>query len=93
MTSHDIGDLIRLNAFFKNIEGQPTDPTGVTCSLRRPNGTLSTATVVDDPGDGAFHIDAAPVTGQHGIWYYRFTGTGAVQDTVQGAFNVRQPAV
>src|SRR4030095_14385082 len=86
----DIGDLICLHATF-TVEGAPTDPTTTSYAVRRPDGTLTVSTYPVGPivreSVGAFFVDQP--TDQRGRWWYRFTGTGAAEESQEGSFYVR----
>ena len=62
-TAHDIGDVRRLQATFKDTAAVLTDPTTVTFKIREPDGTITTKI-----GTGGGLVN--PSTG---VWYFDFT--------------------
>jgi hypothetical protein len=93
MNSYSVGDQVRLSATFTNSAGALTDPTTVTCILKRryqvtPVSTTYTyagGTVTKD-GTGLYHVDVVP--DNEGIWDYRWVATGTVVAAEEGAFSV-----
>ena len=93
MNSYDKGDLVRLTATFTNSAGVATDPTTVTCRVKSPTTTTvytyNPGTVLKD-STGVYHLDvSASAVGQ---WYYRWEGTGAVEQADEGTFVVEASA-
>lgn len=93
MNSYDKGDLVRLTATFTNSAGVATDPTAVTCQVKSPSATTTytynPGTVVKD-STGVYHLDvSASAAGQ---WWYRWEGTGAVEQADEGTFVVEASA-
>lgn len=90
VSEYDIGDLIYLSATFTNEAGALADPTTVTAQIRRVVGGLAAA-----PSDltpvrlslGVWTVDYSCTA--EGAYYYRFAGTGAVQQAAEGVFKVR----
>lgn len=82
----NVGDLPRLEAQFKNIDGEQQDPTTVTFKIQIPDeeGTVVTyvygvdSELVKDPVEvGRYHVDyTITVKGMHKWWTI---GTGLVQ--------------
>ena len=77
MNTYDVGDGIRLKAWF-TVTGTYTDPDIVTFSVRDPGGIVSTynytSGTVYKETDGKFFLDIfvdAP-----GQWWYEVFGTG-----------------
>ena len=91
--AYDIGDTRRLTVTFTNLAGAAADPTGVTFSIRKPDGTainyvyLTDAEIVKS-GTGVYYVDfAITLPGRH---IYRFAGTGAVAAAENGEFYARR---
>lgn len=87
---YDIGDRIRLSVAFTSA-GTATDPTTITCKVKEPDGTITTATyalaeVVKD-STGNYHYDFTP--DQEGKHYYRFEGAGALIAAAESDFMIR----
>lgn len=91
MSVHEINDVVVVTSSFYNSNGQLTNPTGLTFSYRKPDGstasyTLSDAELVND-SVGTYHVnltvDAA------GAWFWSWVATGAVADADHGYFYVR----
>lgn len=85
MTTYDIGDEVRLSVAFTDADGVAADPTTVTCTVRKPDG--STLTPSATGSSGSYHADIQP--DQTGNWHYRFAGTGALVAAEEGQFYVR----
>lgn len=85
-TVYDVGDLVRVTAAFTDVDGAAVDPTIVKLQVRsRLISAVYTDAVQD--GTGLFHRDV-PVDCS-GVWYYRWTGIGAVEAGGEGAFQVK----
>ena len=65
------------------------DPTTVTCTVKQPDGTLSTPAVVKD-GVGLYHADFNPT--QSGAHMYQFVGSGLVETNGERTFTVKASA-
>lgn len=99
--TRDIGDLERIGnhaasgaAAFADISGTATDPTAVTLSVRKPDGTRLVYGWPSDGANGAvvkdetgrFHVDV--LLDQAGNWLYRLAGTGDVTAAAEGYLTV-----
>lgn len=89
VTSYNQGDLIRIQATFKDLNGNLVDPTTVTLKVKVPAGTVSTysypGTVVRS-SLGVFYYDlAVSAAGTH---HYNWSGTGAYQAADEDSFEV-----
>jgi uncharacterized protein YfaS (alpha-2-macroglobulin family) len=91
MSTHDLGDVLRINAIFADDDGEPIDPTTVKADVTDPNGTETTYTYSVDAeftqtavGEYQLEIelDAA------GPWYYRIYSTGTGQASEKGHVDV-----
>jgi hypothetical protein len=85
---YDVGDLVRISAVFKNSAGTATDPTAVSCKIRKSDGTVTTLVYGTDvalvrDSEGNYHTDISITL--KGLWMHKFIGTGAVQATEVGA--------
>ena len=93
---YDIGDLVRCTVVFA-VAGVGTNPTAITFTHLSPDGTATVlvsgvdAALVDDAGDGNYHVDLAPTIS--GTWHYEWKGTGAVVSAAEGTFFVRESRV
>jgi hypothetical protein len=83
----DPGDEVTLEATF-TVDGTLTDPTAVTCEVRRPDGTVVTPTATRD-SLGKYTAKVTPADGEEGDWWYRFVGTGAAKAAERKMFLVR----
>lgn len=88
-TEYDINDIARMSVAF-TVSGVATDPTAVTGTVRKPDGTttnytVTTGQIVKD-STGNYHLDVT--VDQAGHWMYKLVGTGAATDTAQGTFYV-----
>lgn len=88
-TTYQLGDEPHLTASFTS-GGVAADPTTVTATVRKPDGTTTNYTVaagqIVKDSVGNYHLDIAADTA--GRWSYKFAGTGAVIDVEQGVFYV-----
>lgn len=93
MNIHDLQDAVRLEVTFTDFNGNPADPSSVTVRIRKPNGTTLTQTfpgaVIKD-GIGQYHLDV--IVDLPGYWVYRWEGSGALQESAQDVFLVRESA-
>ena len=91
--SYDIGDVRRLAVTFTNLSGANADPTGVSFSIRKPDGTVTAYVYGTDAelvksATGIYYVDfAVTLSGRH---VYRFVGTGAVSTAENGEFYARR---
>lgn len=89
----DVGDTRRLIVTFTNLAGVVTDPTGVTFSCKKPDGTSTAYTYPTDAqvgriSTGVYYVDfAITLVGRH---VFRFAGTGAVATAETGEFYARR---
>jgi hypothetical protein len=108
LAAHDVGDVIRLWAVFRDAAGAQVAPTTVELTVRTPAGAVSTATVT--PAEVADETLAEAATGetlsgvtgvyrsdvaitQSGRWWYRWAGSGSLVEAEEGRFDVRQRRV
>lgn len=99
---YDIGDQVRLGnysgadgaAAFATLAGTATDPTVVTLTVEKPDGSQL---VYGYPSAGADGTLTKESTGrfyrdvtldQSGMWSYRLVGTGAVVAAAEGQLHV-----
>ncbi|NOR90904.1 MAG: hypothetical protein GQ524_11705 [Anaerolineales bacterium] len=89
--AYDIGDIVRVTAYF-TIDGVATDPSsGPTCKYKDPSAVVVTKT---HPGDaevvkdatGRYHLDVT--IDESGTWFYLWAGTGTAQASEEGNFDV-----
>jgi hypothetical protein len=89
-TVYDLNDIARLTTTFK-VANVNTDPTVVTATVRKPDGTQTSYAY--NPGDiartstGNYRVDIA--LDHPGEWQFKFVGTGAAADVGTGIFYVR----
>lgn len=93
----DIGDRVRLAATFQDLNGNLTDPTTITLTVRKPNSpsvtyayALSPAIVTKD-AVGKYHVDLD--LHLSGAWKYKWAGAGAVIAAEEGRIFVRSSSV
>ena len=90
---HDPGDLCRLTTTFTNIAGTPTDPTGITFSIRKPDGAVTTYVYLTDAQlvrstTGVYYVDfTITLPGRH---VYRWSATGALVTAETDEFYARR---
>ena len=91
--AYDVGDTRRLTATFTNLAGAATDPTGVTFSIKKPDGSSTNYIYGTDgqlvkSGTGIYYVDfSITLPGRHS---YRFAGTGTVATAENGEFYARR---
>ena len=90
MSTYTIGDLVRVSATF-TVANVATDPTTVACEVIDPLGVTTTPAVTKD-STGNYHADVDLTAAYHGVWVYRFSGTGACQAAMQAEFFVEPSA-
>lgn len=88
-STFDIGDRVRLKASFSD-EGAAVDPTSVTCTVRAPDGALTSPGVSKDDV-GRYSAEVAPDSA--GAWLFRFEGTGAYVAAEEREFFIRERLV
>jgi len=92
-TTFDIGDDVRLSVVIK-VATVPTDPTDLQIQVKEPDGTVTSKTLLADPGDvindavGQFHYDHTAV--QTGAYAYKWTATGAAIGAEESSFVVKE---
>ncbi len=84
---------------FSDEDGEPTNPTLTVCKVRDPRGTVVTYTfgVEPDltnpsPGSFALLLPAGDLT-LVGVWHYEWIGTGAVEASADGEFEILASSV
>jgi hypothetical protein len=88
----EIGDAVRLQGSFSDIDRALTDPSTVTFKVRDPSTTLNTYVYSNDvevfkAATGIYYMDFVVNTvGQHN---WRLEGTGSVQVAEQDFFTAR----
>lgn len=80
----NVGDIVTVSNTF-SVSGVPTNPTTVILLVRAPDGTQTTPATTN-PSVGVFESNIT-VT-QAGIWYVRWTGSGAVVAVEEDSFQV-----
>ena len=92
-TTYDIGDTRRLQATFKDINQELTDPTTVTFTMTEPDGIVTTYVKGTDAelvrnSLGVFHVDW-PIAKQ-GRHAWSLAGTGTVAQKEEDEFYVKR---
>ncbi len=77
---HDVGDLIRVEATFRDDLGVLTAPTTVVVTVQAPDGVITTPSATN-PSVGVYRYEFVPSLG--GNWKVQFLGTGTVQQLVK----------
>jgi hypothetical protein len=89
MASRQIGDTIRLSTTFK-VGVTLTDPDTITLTVTTPAGTPTSYTYgaaqITKDSTGAYHKDV--VVTAAGIWWWKWTGTGAAAGVDEGSETV-----
>ena len=88
---YDVGDSIRLKAYFKR-EDVLTDPTSVVLKVKDPTGATTIydygASEVTRETTGTYYKDI--IVEDSGRWNYRFEGSGSVTATEEYYFVVER---
>lgn len=91
-------EIALLSASFAGSDGQPADPTSVTCVITDPSGAAVIHTYQGDPpadivrvvtGQYTLAVSCAPAEpGIDGLWGYEWIGSGVVSDVQPGTWRV-----
>lgn len=84
---YQINDVVPVTATFTNAAGAPANPTTVTLTIRKPDGTVLTPAPTNS-STGVYTYNLA--VDQPGLWWYTFVGTGAVAAADRNSFLVEQ---
>lgn len=94
LNEYDEGNVIRVTGTFRNAVNALADPTVIVVKYRKPNGTITTATLaagqVIKETLGVFYHDINTTGGPVGRWAYKFYATGAVVASGEWAFMLKQ---
>lgn len=85
----DVGQVVTLRAVFINASGALADPTTITLTVTRPNGTTFTTVAkagLTNTAVGKYEYNVTPDAA--GLWTYTFVSSGVVDDTQGEAFLV-----
>lgn len=84
--AYAIGDLVQITATFTALASKaPVNPTTVTFTVRKPDGTVSNP-AASSSATGVFTAQL-PID-QSGTWRWRAVGTGAAQAAEESDFLV-----
>jgi VCBS repeat-containing protein len=81
------GQAVRLTGTFRDITGTLANPTTVTLTVARPDGTNPATAPLTSVSTGVYAFDLT--LDAEGTWAYRWAGTGAVVAATEGAMYVR----
>jgi uncharacterized protein YfaS (alpha-2-macroglobulin family) len=77
MTLYQAGETLRINAQITDSAGDPTDPTTVTISIKKPDGTLDvTDAAMSSDVAGTYYYDYA-IASDTGLYYASVEATGS----------------
>ncbi len=82
---YQVGEPVPLQATFTNAAGTPTNTT-VALKIRKPSGTVLTPSPTNTSA-GVYVYNQ--LVDEAGLWWYTFTGTGAVAAVEQNSFVVQ----
>lgn len=91
--TYDIGDQVRVQASFRDLDGDLTNPTSTTLKYKDPSGNVTTVNNGDISNDGTGVKYYDITVDEAGQWWYRFSGTGAVVAAEEAFFTVRPQQV
>lgn len=83
---YPIGQQVRVEGTFTDIDGAKQDPTSVTVEYVKPDGTAVSPEAATKDATGEYHHLKTPDA--EGIWHYKMAGTGAYVAAEIGAFRV-----
>lgn len=83
-TEYTLGQVVRLTATIRDVDGALIAPTAVTVRVRDPAG-VTTATAASALSLGVYYVDVT--ANAAGTWYYRVVTTGPVT-AGEGSFDV-----
>lgn len=90
ITVYHVGDLVRIAAVFKDVNGTATDPTTITLKVKDPSGNTDTYTYaagqITKASTGNYHRDIS--IDETGDWHYEWVSTGSGQGVEPGEFTV-----
>lgn len=91
--SYDLGELVRTDAVITDFDGNAVDPTTVMVEFTSPSGVKTSYTYNVDPevvkdSTGTYHASFEP--DESGLWYYRWSGTGAAIGAKEKEFIVKE---
>jgi hypothetical protein len=92
---YDVGEIVNINAQF-TLSGTATDPTSVIeLTVKDPSDVKTVYTFaggdLDNTAVGRYSGDVFAT--EHGIWTYRFLGSGIVSSVEESYFTVRRSTV
>lgn len=94
INQYDQGSLVRVSATF-TVNGVVTDPTGITLTVSKQDGTTATytfaASQVTRDSAGKYHVDLDTTGGVRGPWRYEWSGTAPAQAAADGVFYLNIP--
>jgi len=98
-----VNEIALLSASFADANGNPADPTSVSCLITEPSGAAVTHTyqgtapadiVKVMTGKYSLSVPCSPsLPGIDGLWGYQWAGTGVVSDVQPGTWRVLPAAV
>lgn len=72
----EVGTLVQLSVVVRDLAGNPVNTATVTCSLTKPDGSVTAAAVTNTAAGGLYTATVTP--DQAGLWRYTFTAAGTV---------------
>ena len=86
--TYEVGDLARLSVSFTDINGVLADPTVVTLLVQAPDNSQVQYALppIIRVSTGKYYYDLNVL--QSGSYFYRWTGTGALQVVIEGSITV-----
>lgn len=87
---YEVGDRVRLAAAF-TVNGTATDPTTVTFTVKKPDGTTTINNTPSHDSTGNYHIDVDLDMAE--TWYWRVAGTGTATAAGEQALFVKHSQV
>lgn len=87
MANYAAGDVVNVFVTFTN-NGTPTDPTTITLYTKNASAGFATyvygSSAITRTGTGAYNFNVA--TSASGVWFYRWTGSGALTAAFESSF-------
>jgi hypothetical protein len=88
VTTFDIGDVVRLDAYTYDDDGTPTAPTTISVTIEKPDATEVTPSVTT-LADGHYRVDYPTAGLAAGVYQVRWVATGDVAEVEPGAFTLK----
>ncbi len=91
MTTYDLGDAVLISTtVYDPTTGLP-EPATMALSVTKPDGSAGSIGSINNPSTGNYNASTI-ATDQVGVWFYKWTASGALVAVDSGQFTVANPA-